>query len=57
MISSICDGANPLTWAMYQLSRLSWVGMVIVAAIIVVVWFLYLRNRAAWEVSAGGPAG
>jgi PTS system galactitol-specific IIC component len=57
MISSICDGTNPLTWAMYQLSRLSWLGMAIIAAILVVVWFLYLKNRKAWEVIAGGPAG
>ncbi len=56
MISSICDGTNPLTWAMYQLSRLSWVGMAIIAAILVVVWFFYLKNRKAWEVIAGGPA-
>jgi len=55
MISSICDGTNPLTWAVYQLSRLSWVGMAVVAAVLAVVWALYLRNRTSWEVIAGGP--
>jgi len=55
MISSICDGTNPLTWAVYQLSRLWWVGMVVVAAVLAVVWVLYARNRTSWEVIAGGP--
>jgi len=55
MISNICDGTNPLTWAVYQLSRLWWVGMVVVAAVLAVVWVLYARNRTSWKVIAGGP--
>jgi len=56
MISSICDGTNPLTWVIYQLSRLSWVGMAVVVVIIGAVLFLFLRNEKAWKVAAGGPA-
>ena len=34
--SSICDGSNPLTWAMVKLGGLRWIGMAIMAAIAVV---------------------
>jgi len=57
LISSICDGTNPLTWVIYQLStRLSWIGLIIIAGVLGVIWVLYLRNKAGWEVVAGGPA-
>lgn len=32
-ISSICDGANPLTWAIVRLNNLGWIGMGIVAVV------------------------
>lgn len=31
--SSICDGCNPLTWAMIQISNFKWIGILILAAI------------------------
>jgi PTS system galactitol-specific IIC component len=34
-ISSICDGANPLTWAIYRLHGLGYIGIVIVGAVAV----------------------
>ncbi|MBR4469698.1 MAG: hypothetical protein IKS54_00085, partial [Erysipelotrichaceae bacterium] len=34
-ISSICDGANPLTWALFKLSGLGTVSMVVFALIAV----------------------
>ena len=34
--SSICDGSNPLTWAMVKLGGLRWIGMAIMAVIAVV---------------------
>lgn len=34
-ISSICDGANPLTWAIVRLNDFGWIGMVIVAVVAV----------------------
>lgn len=42
-ISSICDGANPLTWAIVRLNGFGVIGMVIVAAIAV---GLAVYNRA-----------
>jgi PTS system galactitol-specific IIC component len=33
IFSSICDGSNPLTWAMINISRLKWIGIVILLAI------------------------
>lgn len=31
--SSICDGSNPLTWAMWKLSNFQWIGIAIIAVI------------------------
>ena len=31
--SSICDGSNPLTWAMIQLANFKWIGIAVMAAI------------------------
>lgn len=41
-ISSICDGANPLTWAIVRLNDFGWIGMGIVAVVAVA---LALINR------------
>jgi PTS system galactitol-specific IIC component len=40
IFSSICDGSNPLTWAMINISRLKWIGIIILLAISVLlsVW-------------------
>lgn len=32
-ISSICDGANPLTWAIVRLNNFGWAGMAVVAVV------------------------
>lgn len=40
--SSLCDGSNPLTWAMVRLSGLQWIGIAILAAIAIV---LAIYNR------------
>lgn len=40
--SSICDGSNPLTWAMVKLANFKWIGIAIMAAISA---FLALWNR------------
>lgn len=55
LISSICDGTNPLTWVILQFSKLGWIGILIVLAIVSAVIFLFLRNQKAWTVAAGGP--
>lgn len=55
LISSICDGTNPLTWVILQFSKLGWIGILIAFAIVSVVIFLFLRNQKAWTVAAGGP--
>jgi PTS system galactitol-specific IIC component len=55
-ISSICDGMNFLTFVMLTAARmLSFFGVLILLAILVVVFMLYKRNAKAWEVAAGGP--
>ena len=55
-ISSICDGANPLTWAIVRLHGLGVVGTVIAAAIAVVlaIWnrMRILKEAAASHASA-----
>ncbi|MDV3425665.1 MAG: PTS sugar transporter subunit IIC, partial [Bacillota bacterium] len=35
MISSICDGANPLTWAIVRLNDLGTIGMIVIAVVAV----------------------
>ncbi len=55
LISSICDGTNPLTWTILQFSKLSWLGMLILLIIIGLVLFFFLRNEKAWVVIAGAP--
>jgi len=47
--SSICDGSNPLTWAMINVARLKWIGIVILLAISVAlsVWNRGLIKKEA----------
>ena len=47
--SSICDGSNPLTWVMINISRLKWLGIIILLAISVLlaVWNRGLIRKEA----------
>ena len=47
-ISSICDGANPLTWAIVRLNNFGWAGMAIVA-VVALALALINRKRIAKE--------
>jgi PTS system galactitol-specific IIC component len=51
--SSICDGSNPLTWAMINIAKLKWLGIVILLAIsaALAVW-----NRALIKKEAKAEA-
>lgn len=56
-ISSICDGFNFLTFVLMAAARaLSFIGVVVILAILVAVMAIYRRNSKAWEVAAGGPS-
>jgi PTS system galactitol-specific IIC component len=50
-ISSICDGANPLTWAIVRLNDFGWIGMSIVA-VVAIGLALINRKRILKEVTA-----
>lgn len=55
-ISSICDGANPLTWLLLTFGKLAgWIGWGIAVIIFGVILYLYKQNESAWEIAAGGP--
>jgi PTS system galactitol-specific IIC component len=55
-ISSICDGANPLTWLLLTFGQLGgWIGWGIAVIIFGVILYLYKQNESAWEIAAGGP--
>ena len=55
-ITSIGDG---FLWPQFLFTKavdaLGVVGLVVVAALLVVVWFLYAKNPAKWEQAAGAP--
>lgn len=56
-ISSICDGFNFLTFVLMAAARaLSFIGVLVILAILVVVMAIYRRNAKAWEIAAGGPS-
>lgn len=48
MISSICDGANPLTWALVRLNGLGYIGTA-VSGVIAVAMAIWNRNRIKKE--------
>ncbi len=54
--SSICDGCNPLTWAMIKLAEFQWVGIAIIAVIGIglAVWN---RSKIVKETKAMSAAG
>ena len=57
-ISSICDGANPLTWVLVRLNGLGYIGTGIGAAVALVM-AIWNRNRIKKEASQlhdGGEA-
>ncbi|MBC7232483.1 MAG: PTS sugar transporter subunit IIC [Chloroflexi bacterium] len=56
-ISSICDGFNFLTFVLMAAARaLSFIGVLVILAILIVVIAIYRRNAKAWEIAAGGPS-
>jgi len=61
-ITSIADGFIWTPWAFMSLGSLGgggvlgWVGLGIIAVLIVVAFFFFSRNTKAWEQAAGAPA-
>mgnify|MGYP000558604763 CR=1 FL=1 len=59
-ITSIADGFIWTPWAFMTLGSLGgalgWVGLGIIAVLIVVAFFFFSRNTKAWEQAAGAPA-
>ncbi len=57
LITAIGDG---FLWPQFVFTKLvqalGVVGIVVAAALLVVAWFMYLKNPVAWEVAAGAPA-
>jgi len=55
-ITSIGDG---FLWPQFVFTKavqsLGVIGLVVLAALLVVVWFFYLKNPSAWEKAAGAP--
>lgn len=45
LISSICDGANPLTWAILRLSKFKFIGIAIMIAITGFITFLSVKRN------------
>ncbi len=56
LITSIGDG---FLWPQFLFTKaveyLGGIGLVVICAVMVLVWFLYLKNPTAWEVAAGAP--
>ncbi len=57
LITSIGDG---FLWPQFVFTKLvaalGVIGLVVVAALLVVAWLFYLKNPAKWETAAGAPA-
>ena len=51
-ISSICDGANPLTWGITMLHKISPIVGVAVSGVIAIALAIYNRNRINKEIAA-----
>jgi PTS system galactitol-specific IIC component len=55
-ITSIGDGFLWPQWFFTRMAEyLGVIGLLLVAVILGVVWFFYLKNQHAWEVAAGAP--
>jgi len=56
LITSIGDG---FLWPQFLFTKLveylGAIGLVVILAVLVLVWILYLKNPTAWEVAAGAP--
>jgi PTS system galactitol-specific IIC component len=54
IFSSICDGSNPLTWAMINIAKLKWLGIIILLAISVLlsVWNRMMIKKDAARAEA-----
>ncbi len=55
-ISSICDGTNPLSWALVNSAKIGWIGFGVATVVFAVIYFLYKKNEKAWQIAAGAPA-
>lgn len=56
MISSICDGANPLTWALVRLNGIGYIGTA-VSGVIAAAMAVWNRNRILKEAKLMGETG
>lgn len=55
-ITSIADGFLWPYWIFGMFSNwLGVFGLVVIAALLAVAWFFYMKNATAWEVAAGAP--
>jgi len=54
-VSSICDGCNPLTWAIVRITGIGWIGIILLAVIAIamaVINFRNIKKRAAAAAAA-----
>ena len=52
-ITSLGDGGTFLAGMFVWAANNFWVGNAIILVVLVVLWFLYRKNSAAWEKAAG----
>ncbi len=53
LITSICDGGNWIPAMFLKISENFWLGNIIVAVVIAVLWILFKKNPEAWHKVAG----
>ncbi len=55
-ITSIGDGFLWTQWFFTQMAQyLGVIGLLLIAVLLAVAWFFYMKNQHAWEVAAGAP--
>lgn len=55
-LTSIGDGFLWTQWFFTRMAEnLGIIGLLIIAVLLAVVWFFYMKNQHAWEVAAGAP--
>ncbi|MDR2156878.1 MAG: PTS sugar transporter subunit IIC [Clostridiales Family XIII bacterium] len=58
MVSSLIVGNNPIAWVVYKMftlpGTLKYVGIAVCFAVYLVVYFLFRKNKKAWQLAAGG---